>query len=339
MSVLAGRPGNEIAERMKIIRMAFHRLDLDAIQDSLFDAQSGKCPLCNQDLLSSDGIFAAIDHGTSVYIYAESSLSIDQAEHYANDEKNFLVVHCRCNGLKGALDVDEFREQVESGTLLLGDIKTMTDEEMLELKQRISSECSSRKKEWWAAHPEQRERMSQWMKSLRADPEIIERTFAWTKDPEKVAERMAKVNAEYTTEKHRAANKKARETMGPERVSLAMKKACQTQGHEKLSLKAQNRWKNYTPEQREEAERKRQESLGVDGRHRAHMKALETQGSEGRSAVARKRAENLRPDALSLIAKKGNHTRFHVRRSVVDPACVFCSQSGGANECSQNFQT
>jgi hypothetical protein len=120
--------------RTTTIRSAFRKIRTDRLCAELYHAQNGLCLICwhplNEDWLQ-------VDHAISVYMRAESSLSIEDAVQ-ANLRQNLIAVHPACNSIKGGLDYEEFMAHLESGDLTIGAPELMTPERVKQLKDEMS---------------------------------------------------------------------------------------------------------------------------------------------------------------------------------------------------------
>lgn len=117
MAIWAGRPKDEIKERVKVIRTHTAKLMWRwgggvRVQQKKFDDQAGVCPLCDLPMEKED---LDLDHAISIYVYAQSRMPIEDAARTANLWGNIIAVHPVCNMAKGSLDIEEFKERAEAG--------------------------------------------------------------------------------------------------------------------------------------------------------------------------------------------------------------------------------
>jgi 5-methylcytosine-specific restriction endonuclease McrA len=133
--LIVGRPKSEIKQRSSQIR---HALCIDDIRrEAMFNKQFRLCPLCTRELSGCSSVEAEVDHAVSVYIWAEQHMDIQDAIRYANDENNLILVHPSCNSQKNALDIETFRERIDSGEIVPGELPRLTSEDIEREKQRL----------------------------------------------------------------------------------------------------------------------------------------------------------------------------------------------------------
>jgi 5-methylcytosine-specific restriction endonuclease McrA len=105
VSLIVGRIKSEVEERSKVIRQDFNRrYNLDELREQLYRRQGGVCAICKKWMQDSSSVICAIDHATSVYIFASWNASIEEACEHANRLKNLVAVHVPCNSIKQAQD-------------------------------------------------------------------------------------------------------------------------------------------------------------------------------------------------------------------------------------------
>jgi 5-methylcytosine-specific restriction endonuclease McrA len=113
VSLIIGRSKEEIKARRKAVRAEFVRLyDLDKLRVELYAEQQGLCAICKMPLQLGD---MHIDHAISVFMFAESSLSTEEAVRQANLRNNLLGAHPSCNADKGGLDYEEHAQHLKLG--------------------------------------------------------------------------------------------------------------------------------------------------------------------------------------------------------------------------------
>jgi hypothetical protein len=121
--MLIGRPKHEMQERIRYIRRDFARQyphkRRENLRLELCEEQNDLCILCSKRLQDRSSIITEIEHTIPVYIFAESSMPIEEAARFANDRSNLAAAHVACQRSKGALDVFEWSEQVDAGSFNL----------------------------------------------------------------------------------------------------------------------------------------------------------------------------------------------------------------------------
>jgi hypothetical protein len=327
--LLVGRIKEEIIQRSRAIRAALARMDADIIRIRKFEAQGGLCHICTKPIQNATGFFCHVGHAITVYMWAEQRISLEETIAGANAEKNLVALHPECNSRQQAIDLEEFLERVKDGELALGELKTLTAEDLERVKAersaRFSAACKKRaatmgrvrllaaaKKAMRTMGPE---RLSARAKKRNENlgPEQLSAAAVKGKEtmgPERRSAAVKKANETRGLEGRSAAVRKAKETMGRERLSTAGRKAAATVGHERLSLNAKRRWVQDDI---------RQKVVAAVKKHKQLM------GPERLSAAAKKGKETMGPERRSNAGRKGNHTRYHVKRGISSPeTCLLC---------------
>jgi 5-methylcytosine-specific restriction endonuclease McrA len=292
--MIIGRPKSEIIERTKRIRTALLRCE--QIRKIKWEQQHGVCLICRNQIESSDGLFCALGHATSVYIWAEQDIPIEEAIARANTEENLVALHVDCNSRQGALELEEFLERVSSVEITSAQERKLLAAEDIE---RLKHEDFKRR-------------------SMAANK------AATTLGPERLSAIAKRRQANKSPEQRSAEVRKGRENMGAERRSAASRKRLEKIGPERLSEIATRRQANKSFEERSAAMRKAKERMGPERRSAATTKAAKTIGPQRLSEIATRRQANLGPVRRSAAAKKAIHTRFHVRLNIFKPECEFC---------------
>lgn len=118
-----GHEKSVMTSRIEYIRRDFIRQygqeRLEKLRLELCEEQNDLCILCGNHLQDRSSVITEIDHTISVYIFAESSIPIDEAARLANDRSNLAAAHVLCQRSKGALAITEWSERVEAGELEL----------------------------------------------------------------------------------------------------------------------------------------------------------------------------------------------------------------------------
>lgn len=138
MSLIVGRLNPEVEERSKVIRQDFkRRYNLAELREQLYREQDGICAICKKWMQDSSGVICAVDHATSVYIYASWNGSIEEACEHANELKNLAAAHVACNTVKQAQDLEEFHEKLESREIVIGEIPIWSEARVHKLMDQL----------------------------------------------------------------------------------------------------------------------------------------------------------------------------------------------------------
>jgi 5-methylcytosine-specific restriction endonuclease McrA len=133
------RPKHEIQARSRVIRAAWTNMSYDwkaDVRERKFNEQSGICLICKEPIQDSSGFCASLDHAISVKYYAVMDFPIEEAVAHANNERNLVVLHPRCNLAKSGQDLEEFLERLAAGEQVIGAPKTWTPEQIEQRKHR-----------------------------------------------------------------------------------------------------------------------------------------------------------------------------------------------------------
>jgi len=139
MNLTVGRPQHEIDERARRIRAAFKTMVGADLRERLWNRSSGICIVCRVGMPLSDCPSLQVGHGLSVVQYAASTMSIEDAVKYANDEGNLCILHADCNRAQGAYDIEDYHEAAKRGEVKLDEPRTWTPSELDALRFRLGA--------------------------------------------------------------------------------------------------------------------------------------------------------------------------------------------------------
>jgi hypothetical protein len=137
--MLVGRHKQEIKERSKAIRQDFERrYNRDELREQLCREQEGICAICKKPMQDSCSVICVVDHAASIYIWAQSQISVEEACEYANARKNLVATHIPCNTIKREQDLEEFLDRIETDGIKFGEVLTLTEDQITELMDEQS---------------------------------------------------------------------------------------------------------------------------------------------------------------------------------------------------------
>ena len=125
------RSSEEIKTRSKYIRRHTPK-----VLSECYELQNHICDLCGHEIQCLTAEVAELDHSVSVYYFAASDLTLEEAEQQCNSRNNLRATHARCNTKKKTGNRDEwFAKGMDE---LVGSARVLTDGEIQSLRDKAS---------------------------------------------------------------------------------------------------------------------------------------------------------------------------------------------------------